>query len=91
VQAVAALLVDTQHGWARSMLPLALSRTKRKREFAVAVLLTALSDDDLVAQAAVALTKLKAKEATIRLRELSGPPNKDIQRAIEKALQKLSR
>jgi HEAT repeat protein len=89
IEDIVGLMKDKDHGWSRGMLPRALSNTKKKRELAIAALIDALSDDELSCQAAVALAKLKAREAMEPLQRLAQHENRDIQKAALKALQRL--
>jgi HEAT repeat protein len=91
VEDVIRLMRDPKHGWARSMLPLALANAKKKRQIAIGALLEALSDEELVCQAADALARLKSTEAIAALRKLHQHPNRDVQRAVLKASKSLER
>jgi PBS lyase HEAT-like repeat len=84
---VAAIVRDPAFGRARQMVVLGLARSKDRR--AVPLLIELLDHEDVAAQAAMALGKLRAVEARSALERQLESPQPLVRREARKALAKL--
>jgi hypothetical protein len=82
------LVDDKTNGRSREMLVLALGKMKVKRSSAINVLIGLLRDDEVVAHAIIALTRLNAKEASDEILALQNHPRKLVRDSVKKAIQK---
>lgn len=85
---VATVVRDRAFGKARQMVLLGLARSKDRR--AVPLLIELLDDEDVAAHAAMALGKLRAKEARSALERHLASPQPLLRREVKKALAKLA-
>jgi hypothetical protein len=81
------LVKDKRYGKPREMLALALGNMQDSR--AVTVLMDLLNDEQLVGHAVMALGKLKASAAQVRLQELTHHPTDWVRKEAKKALASL--
>jgi len=81
---LAELVYDKGYGKAREMLALALGNMQDSR--AVIVLMDLLNDEQVMGHAVMALGKLKASAARVRLKELTDHPTDWVRKEARKAL-----
>jgi hypothetical protein len=80
---------DRKHGKAREMAVVALGNISDAR--AIDTLIELLNDEEVCGHAAIALGKLRAKNAVNALKRLSDHPKPWVRKEVEKALSKIRR
>lgn len=88
---MSALVRDKSHGWARSMLALALCNMQEHRDQAIQLLLDLLRDKDVGVQAMIALGNLHVKRARAKIEAFLRDQDSWVRQEAKRALAKIDK